>query len=177
MTKSGILAFAVCAALGVQAQSARRESFMEGQAMAEVQRVAGQLTLVQDNLDDLSSRLSKMEGGRNEIGQVRADVDSLRADLAALRREVAGLHGEIVKDLTKKLVDMQRKMAPAPAAPSKKASRAPSGDCQVYTVEKGDSLSLIAQAFATTVSELRRLNSLSSDTPAIGQKLYVPKKR
>ena len=43
-----------------------------------------------------------------------------------------------------------------------------------YTVQAGDTLSLIAQAFNTTVSKLRQMNGLKSDMLRIGQKLTVP---
>ena len=45
---------------------------------------------------------------------------------------------------------------------------------QTYVVQRGDSLWTIAQAFNTTVSELRRLNNLTSDLLQIGQTLQVP---
>lgn len=42
------------------------------------------------------------------------------------------------------------------------------------TVKKGDSLSLIAKRNKTTVSEIKRINSLKSDSLKIGQVLYIP---
>lgn len=51
----------------------------------------------------------------------------------------------------------------------------PSGTTS-YTVERGDSLSVIAQRHGTTVSELRSLNNLSNDIIRIGQTLVVPKR-
>ncbi|MDD4035972.1 MAG: LysM peptidoglycan-binding domain-containing protein [Bacilli bacterium] len=43
----------------------------------------------------------------------------------------------------------------------------------VYTVQKGDSLWTIATKFNTTVSELRRLNNLTTDLLSIGQQLII----
>lgn len=46
----------------------------------------------------------------------------------------------------------------------------------VYTVRRGDNLYAIARRFNTTVSELKRLNNLSSDNLSIGQTLRIPGK-
>ena len=43
-----------------------------------------------------------------------------------------------------------------------------------YTVRRGDSLSMIAQRFGTSMAELKRLNSLRSDGVQIGQVLKLP---
>ncbi|WP_409295807.1 LysM peptidoglycan-binding domain-containing protein [Peribacillus sp. SCS-26] len=55
------------------------------------------------------------------------------------------------------------KPAPKPAAPKQ----------TVYTVVKGDSLDKIARKYKTTVSSLKKWNSLKNDTIKLGQKLKV----
>lgn len=44
----------------------------------------------------------------------------------------------------------------------------------IYVVRAGDTLFALANRFNTTVSEIRRLNNLTSDTLQIGQKLIIP---
>lgn len=44
----------------------------------------------------------------------------------------------------------------------------------IYTVKSGDSLWKISREFNTTVSEIRRLNNLTSDILSIGQQLIIP---
>lgn len=43
-----------------------------------------------------------------------------------------------------------------------------------YTVSRGDSLSVIAQRFGVSLSELKRMNNLNSNTIHIGQVLAIP---
>jgi LysM repeat protein len=50
----------------------------------------------------------------------------------------------------------------------------PVGEGEKYIVQKGDSLWTIAQRFNTTVSELRRVNNLTTDLLSIGQRLIIP---
>ena len=42
-------------------------------------------------------------------------------------------------------------------------------------VQSGDTLSLIAKAFGTTVQKIKDMNGMKSDALKIGQKLNVPK--
>ena len=40
--------------------------------------------------------------------------------------------------------------------------------------KKGESLGLIAKRYGTTIAQLKKLNSLKSDTVHVGQVLYLP---
>ncbi len=48
------------------------------------------------------------------------------------------------------------------------------GGRRSVTVKKGESLSIIANRYGTTVSEIKKLNSLKKDTLSVGQVLYLP---
>jgi len=65
--------------------------------------------------------------------------------------------------------------APATVAAAKvEAPAATAGASAVYTVKKGDCLSIIAALYDTSVSQLKSLNKLSTDRIYVGQKLKVP---
>lgn len=151
----------------------RSNDFMERQAFAETQRLAGQIDILQENQDALAERLGRLEGGKGELAMLRSEMDALRADIDAVRREMATMRDEIVRDLTKKLTSMMPREAPrTPPAPPPRAYTGPQSE---YVVVSGDTLSLIAQAFNTTVSQIREMNNLKNDTLRIGQKLRVPR--
>lgn len=146
-----------------------RESFMQQQAYAEMQRVSGQVDVLQSNLGDLQRRVGALEGGGDSKG-IRQELDALKAAVAELRRELQSQRGEIVKDLSGRIAKMQT-AAPKPVETKKVVI----GPHQEYTVQSGDTLSLIAQAFNTTVGKIREMNNLKGDNLRVGQKLNLPK--
>ena len=153
-------------------------SFLKQQAFAEMQRVTGQIDVLQTNHDDLSSRVAKLEGGGGELKAVKAEVDAMKAEIDQLRRDMQRQRKEIVDEITKKVVELM-KASNARAAAAAAAAPAPApahdGPCQEYFVVSGDTLSLIAQAFKTSVAKLKSMNGLKSDNLRIGQRLLVPK--
>lgn len=48
------------------------------------------------------------------------------------------------------------------------------GTAKSVTVKKGESVGLIAKRYGTTIAQLKKLNSLKSDTVHVGQVLYLP---
>ena len=148
-----------------------RESFMQQQAYAEMQRVSGQVDVLQSNLTDLQRRVGALEGGGDASKGIRQELDALKASIAELRREMQGQRGEIVKDLSGRIAKMQT-AAPAPKPVEKKVVIGPH---QEYTVQSGDTLSLIAQAFGTSVGKIKEMNNLKGDNLRVGQKLNLPK--
>ena len=167
-SKKTLIALSVLS--GAVAFGQGREDFMRQQAYAEMQRVSGQVDVLQSNLGELQGRVSRLEGGGDTRG-LRQEIESLKAAVAELRREMQNQRGEIVRDLSGRIAKMQPPPAPKPAEPKKIVI----GPHREYTVKAGDTLSLIAEAFGTTVGKIKEMNGLKSNNLRIGQKLNVPK--
>ena len=159
---------------GIAAYGQGRESFMQQQAYAEMQRVSGEVDALHNNISDLQRRIGALEGGGDESKGIRQELDALKASVAELRREMKNMRSEIVKELSGKMVQIQKQMQPPPP-PRPSVTRVEIGPHQEYTVQSGDTLSLIAQAFGTTVAKIKEMNGLKSDNLRIGQKLNLPK--
>ena len=166
---------AALAAGTVSAQApagAGRDAFLKQQAVAEMQRVSAQVDVLATNQEELSDRLRKTEAMKAEIDNLRAEIAALKGAISELRREMGGQRDEIVRDLSKKIATMQ---PPAPKPTPKSRSTGPCYECKEYTVQQGDTLSLIAKAFGTTVQKLKEMNGMKGDVLKIGQKINVPK--
>lgn len=150
-----------------------KDDFLKQQALAEMQRVLGQIDVLQNNFEDLSQRVSKLESGGGETRSLRQEIDSLRATVAELRRQMENQRGEIVRDISGRIAKMQP--APAPAAPKTVKKRVVTAPHYEYTVQSGDTLSLVAKAFNTSVSKIREMNNFKNDSLRVGQKIKVPK--
>ena len=177
MLMVGVAAMAVWAVAAPgegQPSVGRREGFLLSQAMAEMQRVSGQVDVVQANCDALERRVANIESGKGDIGAVKSDIESLRRDIDSVRREMASMREEITRDLTRKITVLLKSAAPAPEPRPPARPPQPPANCRSYTVQAGDTLSLIAQAFKTTVTQIKEINHLRSDNLRIGQELLVP---
>ena len=168
-----------CLAACTLAHAQGRDEFMRQQAYAEMQRVSGQVDVLQSNIGELQRRVGKLEGGGDTRG-IRQEIEALKASVAELRREMRNMRGEIVKELSGKVAAVMKQNTPPPPPPppvQKPQKPAYAGPCKEYVVERGDTLSVIADAFGTTVPKLREMNGLKGDGLRVGQKLLVPKGR
>ena len=163
---------AAMSAGGAFAQAASRDAFLKEQAVAEMQRVSNQVEIIASNQEELAERIRKTESMKSEIESLRAEVAALKGTISELRREMQGQRGEIVQDLSKKIAAMQ---PPTPPKTTAKPKPTYAGPCYEYTVQGGDTLSLIAKAFGTTVQKIKDMNGMKSDALRVGQKINVPK--
>lgn len=171
---------AAVAASAVRAETGR-EAFVRQQAYEAVQRVAGQVDVLEQNQNDLSARVSKLENGGGEIAALKAEIAALKSELARLRSEMQAQRSAIVNDITSR-IDKQEREHRAQIERENAARRpppetaVPAGPRKEYVVRSGDTLSLIAQAFGTTVGKIKQMNGLKTDNIRVGQKLFVPAK-
>lgn len=171
--KTKIMMLLVAAAgAGAFAANDARGSFMRQQAFAEMQRISGQVDLLQANVEELTRKVNALE--RKDDSSLRAELDSLYAAVEELRRELRAQRGEIVKDLSSRIGKVMNSSAPASAGTGGQ-KKTYNGPCREYTVVSGDTLTLISQAFSVPISKIKEMNSLKSDNLRVGQKLYLPK--
>jgi len=185
-------------ALGLPAQDAvsARAAYQERQVLTEVPRLVQQFDQLAANQDEIVQRLLKVETGSSTEAALRAEIEALRAEIAelkaSLRREQDAMRREIVADLAKRISTLTPPPPPAPAAPAavprSPASGRPAPAAQhqppppveigphyEYVVEKGQTLSLIAEGFGTTVSKILAANpGLKPNMLRVGQKLIIP---
>ncbi len=159
----------IFAGVAATAQSNSRDQFVKQQAYNEMMRVVRQMEVLETNLSSLSDRVSKLEKG-GETSDLKAEVEALRIELNRLKGEMDSQRKEIVSDIVKKINTTQSRNTLS----SSGKSHSNISNCEQYEVQKGDTLSLISQAFGTTVRKLKELNGLKSDNLRVGQKLLVP---
>ncbi len=186
MKKSILVAGFALAALSGAAQdstASARAAYQQQQALAEVPRLVQQFDLLVQNQDAIVARLVKLEGA-DATGDVRAEIAALRAEVAdlkaSIRREQDAMRAEIVKDLAGRIARMT---PPPPTTPSRGgASRRSTpppppalGTHYEYVIEKGQTLTLIAQGFGTTFPKILAANpGLKPNMLRVGQKIIVP---
>lgn len=188
MKKTILVAGFALAALSGAAQdstASARAAYQQQQALAEVPRLVQQFDLLVQNQDAIVARLVKLEGA-DATGDVRAEIAALRAEVAdlkaSIRREQDAMRAEIVKDLAGRISRMTPP-APQPAPPprggaSRRSTPPPPpalGTHYEYVIEKGQTLTLIAQGFGTTVPKILAANpGLKPNMLRVGQKIIVP---
>jgi LysM repeat protein len=171
-----IMAVALSSAVAFAQAPGGRDAFVQQQAYAEMQRVSGQIDVLQNNIDELAQRLSKLEraSASDDTAALNSRIAALEASVAALRRELQQQRGEIVKDLSSRIAKMPQSQ-PQPSKPSQpKAAPVSKGPHREYVVAAGDNLWLIARAFNTSVGKIREMNNLRGDSLKVGQKLILP---
>jgi len=181
-----LLAAALIPALSSAAPDARA-AYRQEAAVQEVGRLASQFDLLAANVDGLDGRLSRLEnagredGLASDVAALKGQVADLRAEIERLRKEQHAMREEITADLSKKikaLLDKQPVVAGSSAKPPRSTpppEPAWTGNYYEHVVEGGQTLSLIAREYKTTVAKIIAANpGLKPTALRVGQKIKVP---
>lgn len=178
--KSVLLATVCCAAPLLHAADNNR--YLE-EEIARLRQVVNDL---QDENANYQSAVAELRRKQNDLQQ---DNQKLHEELRQIRELVK--NDAVARDTQlRKLSGQLEKLAsmPVPAAPAVTPTPAPQQslvpvtentpeEYEVYIVEKGATLSVIARVYGVSVSEIKRANKLKSDLLKINQKLLIPVKK
>jgi len=121
-----------------------------------------------------------------EIEQLRSLVASLesrvsttdgkwRTDMSGFRERLAQDQQKAMSKLTTNLAEeLERNMSQMRKAAAAQQAASQSQAFGEYTVQAGDTLSAISQAFRVSIKNLRDANGLKTDIIRVGQKLKIP---
>lgn len=189
MKKSSLILAAIALVAGAaqsQDMAAARAAYQQQQALAEVPRLVQQFDVLVQNQDNIVARLQRLEQPAGPDANLQAEIATLRAEVrAALTRLQEQIRAAVVADLAQRMAKITPPPPPAAvSAPARAPARAPAarpapppsvGFHYEWVVEKGQTLSLIAQGFDTTVQKILAANpGLKANNLRVGQKLIIP---
>lgn len=178
--KSVLLATVCCAAPLLRAADNSR--YLE----EEIARLRQVVNALQDENANYQSAVAELRRKQNDLQQ---DNQKLHEELRQIRELVK--NDAVARDTQlRKLSGQLEKLAsmPVPTVPAVTPTPAPQQslvpvtentpeEYEVYIVEKGATLSVIARVYGVSVSEIKRANKLKSDLLKINQKLLIPVKK
>lgn len=183
------------------------KSIFKAAFVAAICAVSPLLHAQQNNNQYLEAEIARLRQTVNALQDENANYQSTVAELRRkqeeLQRDNQKLHAELrqIRELVKndaaardaqlrKLSDQLDKLAkmpiptvqpPAPAPQANSGTLQPVMDSteeyEVYIVEKGATLSVIARVYGVSVADIKRANKLKSDLLQINQKLLIPVKK
>ena len=140
---------------------------------------AAQLRAVQDENAELETRMIELE---RKIAALQETNQKLLNEVAAVKRQSAtdaDAREAQMKAILSKIDKLAATPVPAATVP---APVSVADDYEIYEVQKGATLSVIAKAYSeafgktVTVQEIKKANNLKSDMLQVGQKLKIPRK-
>ena len=164
-------------AAGAASQTSPASSGTRRDIVSYVEELAGntaaQLRAVQDENAELETRVIELE---RRIAALQETNQKLLNEVAAVKRQSAAdadAREAQMKAILSKIDKLAATPAPAATVPTPVSV---ADDYDIYEVQKGATLSVIAKAYNVTVQDIKKANNLKSDMLQIGQKLKIPRK-
>ena len=157
-------------------QDAVRIEMARQQQVHDFEVVKAKTEAVDFHLQQIDTRLDRLEGSLRDAGTPQADLAALREEVRQLRTERETLKKEVVDELSREIAKLlaaqQTSAVPAPRGGSRTSQAQQSG--YEHKVQAGQTLSEIAAAYKVPVDKIKRANNMSSDAIRVGQILFVP---
>jgi len=154
---------------------------------SDVRQLTDQMDSLNRSIEVMSGRLDRLEALMKTSSTTPDDLVALRKDIQLLRSERETLKKEITDDLAarvEKIASRQqaevRAARPSPAATVASSASAKSSDSAKrsgyeHKVEKGQTLSVIAKGYGTTVEAIMKANKIANPSSIrVGQVLFIP---
>ncbi len=159
------------ATLSPSSQAFAQQAQLLREIQYRLQALDSRLEGIEQQHQSLSNRIGALERGTGVA--TKDDLAAVRSDLEAVRSAQKQLRGEIVDELSGKLAAISKREASARAAAERRAAEQASG--YRHTVESGQTLSAIAEAYKVPVRTIMRANKISDPSKLrVGQKLFIP---
>jgi hypothetical protein len=145
----------------------------QDQASIDAARNRARLDAVEQGQRQLEASLAAMESQSRAAAGLNAEVAALRRDVTALRAERDQLRKEIVDDLSARVAKIMAAQGASTSRQPSPAPRAQSG--RLHKVERGQTLSVIARAYKTTVEAVMKANNMTNPNQLReGMELFIP---
>lgn len=109
-----------------------------------------------------------------QIQQLQEQIRACNSQIAQLNNDMRALEAKQAREMQETINAVQGLIAKAAASRPAQTSSSQQGPGREHIVEKGHTLSAIAQAYGTTVDAIKKANNLKSDNIYVGQKLFIP---
>jgi LysM repeat protein len=149
---------------------AARLKLAHEQIGAEAMRTQARLEALEQVNTQLNEQISNLDAQLRATSELRTEIMTLRREVNSLQADRERMRQEIVDDLSSRISKlMSAQTASAVSAANKKQSG------RLHTVERGQSLSVIARAYGTTINAIMKANSMANpDQLKVGQELFIP---
>jgi len=126
-----------------------------------------QVRRLQAKVDSIETEYGRL---MQEVQQLREVIGSYNSQLAQLNSNMQALEAKQAREMQETINTVQRLLTKANPTPQPQTR----GPGREHIVEKGHTLSAIAQAYGTTVDAIKKANNLKNDNIYVGQKLFIP---
>ena len=154
------------------------------QMSVEFRQLTEQVAALSRSQEALDARLNRLETQVNAASHSQDDLVGVRRDIQLIRAERETLKKEITDDLAarvEKIAARQQaenraaRTVSAPVSATKTAGTSAGHSGYEHKVEKGQTLSIIAKGYGTTVESIMKANKLANPSAIrVGQVLFIP---